>query len=100
MRSDRSQTRPNIIICVAAALLAIAPASSGLAADGVFTTTVKGGAFQARFQRAAQLELAEWLEQDRDGQIELVVSGTRTRVVHCDFGITLYLASLCSGRGN
>jgi pilus assembly protein CpaC len=34
MRSDRSQTRPNIIICIAAALLAIAPASSGLAADG------------------------------------------------------------------
>jgi pilus assembly protein CpaC len=34
MRSDRSQTRPNIIICVAAALLAIAPASSVLAADG------------------------------------------------------------------
>jgi pilus assembly protein CpaC len=34
MRSDRSQTRPNIIICVAAALLAIAPASSALAADG------------------------------------------------------------------
>jgi pilus assembly protein CpaC len=34
MRSDRSQTRPNIIICLAAALLAIAPASSVLAADG------------------------------------------------------------------
>jgi pilus assembly protein CpaC len=34
MRSDRSQTRPNMIICVAAALLAIAPASSVLAADG------------------------------------------------------------------
>jgi pilus assembly protein CpaC len=34
MRSDRSLTRPNMIICVAAALLAIAPASSVLAADG------------------------------------------------------------------
>jgi pilus assembly protein CpaC len=34
MRSDRSQTRPNIIICIAAALLAIAPASSVFAADG------------------------------------------------------------------
>jgi pilus assembly protein CpaC len=33
MRSDRSQTRPNIIVCVAAALLAIAMASSVLAAD-------------------------------------------------------------------
>ena len=34
MRSDRIQRRPNITICVAAALLAIAPASSARAADG------------------------------------------------------------------
>jgi hypothetical protein len=56
------------------------PKTLRLADDGVFTTTVKGGSFEARFQRAAQLELAEWLEQDGDGTIELVVSGTRTRV--------------------
>jgi pilus assembly protein CpaC len=34
MRSDRTQRRPNIVICVAAALLAIAPASSARAAEG------------------------------------------------------------------
>ena len=34
MKSDRTQRRPNIILCVAAALLAIAPASIVRAADG------------------------------------------------------------------
>ena len=34
MRTDRIQRRPNIFMCVAAALLAIAPASSARAADG------------------------------------------------------------------
>ena len=34
MRTDRLQRRPNIFMCVAAALLAIAPASSVRAADG------------------------------------------------------------------
>jgi pilus assembly protein CpaC len=34
MKSDRMQRRPNIILCVAAALLAIAPASIVRAADG------------------------------------------------------------------
>ena len=34
MRTDRLQKRPNIFMCVAAALLAIAPASSVRAADG------------------------------------------------------------------
>ncbi len=34
MRTDRIQRRPNILICVVAALLAIAPASSARAADG------------------------------------------------------------------
>jgi pilus assembly protein CpaC len=34
MRTDRIQRRPNIFMCVAAALLAIAPASSVRAADG------------------------------------------------------------------
>ena len=48
--------------------------------DGVFATTVKEGAFEARFSRAAQLELAEWLEQNSDGSVELVISGKRTRV--------------------
>jgi pilus assembly protein CpaC len=34
MRSDRTQSRPNIIICVAATLLAMAPALSARAAEG------------------------------------------------------------------
>jgi pilus assembly protein CpaC len=34
MKSDRTQRRPNIILCVAAALLAVAPASIVRAADG------------------------------------------------------------------
>ena len=35
MRSDRIQRRPNIIICAAAGLLAIAPAMSARAADAI-----------------------------------------------------------------
>jgi pilus assembly protein CpaC len=35
MRTDRTQGRPNIVICVAAALLALAAAASARAADGV-----------------------------------------------------------------
>lgn len=56
------------------------PAALTLDPDGVFTTKVKDGAFDARFLRSAQLELAEWLEQDSDGAIVLVTSGARTRV--------------------
>jgi len=56
------------------------PATLRLDDDGIFTTVVKGGAFDAKFLRAAQLELAEWLEQDSDGRIDLVISGTRTRL--------------------
>jgi hypothetical protein len=56
------------------------PKALRLEEDGIFATTVKNGAFDARFSRGAQLALAEWLEQDGDGKIDLVVSGTRTRV--------------------
>lgn len=48
--------------------------------DGVFVTAIRGGAFEAKFMRGAQLELAEWLEQDSRGGIDLVIHGTRTRV--------------------
>ena len=37
MKSDRTQRRPNIILCVAAALLAIAPASIVRAADAAIS---------------------------------------------------------------
>ena len=42
MKSDRTQRRPNIVLCVAAALLAIAPASIVCAADGADSVRVAG----------------------------------------------------------
>jgi pilus assembly protein CpaC len=42
MKSDRTQRRPSIILCVAGALLAIAPASIGRAADGADSVRVAG----------------------------------------------------------
>jgi uncharacterized protein len=56
------------------------PVALRLDHDGILRTVVKGGAFDAKFLRAAQLELAEWLEQDSDGRIDVVISGTRTRI--------------------
>jgi len=44
---------------------------------------VKHGAFTARFQRTAQLELAPWLDEGADGALELVISGVRYRVPAC-----------------
>jgi hypothetical protein len=58
----------------------LVPKNLRLDGDGVFTTLVKQGGYEARFQRSAQLELAEWLQQGSDGRIELVVAGVRTRV--------------------
>ncbi len=43
------------------------PATLRLGDDGVFWATVKGGAFDARFLRNAQLELAPWLVEEGDG---------------------------------
>src|ERR1700722_17988043 len=48
MKSDRTQRRPNIILCVAAALLAIAPASIVRAADGGDSVQMAGAADSAR----------------------------------------------------
>jgi hypothetical protein len=56
------------------------PAALRLDEDGIFRTTVKGGAFEARFSRNAQLELASWLEENDDGSISFVTSGVRVRV--------------------
>ncbi len=42
MKSDRTQRRPSIILCVAAALLAIAPTSIGRAADRADSVRVAG----------------------------------------------------------
>ena len=42
MKSDRTQRRPSIILCVAAALLAVAPTSIGRAADGADSVRVAG----------------------------------------------------------
>ena len=50
MKSDRTQRRPNIILCVAAALLAVAPASIVRAADGAGSVRM-AGASDAAAQR-------------------------------------------------
>jgi pilus assembly protein CpaC len=47
MKSDRMQRRPNIILCVAAALLAIAPASIVRAADAADSVRMAGAADSA-----------------------------------------------------
>jgi uncharacterized protein len=44
---------------------------------------VKHGAFDARFQRAAQLELAPWLEEGAGGALELAISGVRYALPAC-----------------
>ena len=56
------------------------PAALRLDEDGIFRTTVKGGSFEARFSRRAQLELSSWLEENDDGSISLVTSGSRVRL--------------------
>jgi hypothetical protein len=56
------------------------PAALRLDDDGVFSTRVKGGTFDARFLRNAQLELSPWLEEDRDGSIVVVTPRARARV--------------------
>ena len=56
------------------------PVALRLDEDGIFRTTVKAGAFEARFSRNAQLELAGWLEENDDGSISLVTSSARVRV--------------------
>lgn len=48
--------------------------------DGVLATRVKGGAFEARFTRAAQLELSPWLEEEKGGEIAVVTPKGRRRL--------------------
>lgn len=56
------------------------PDALHLEADGVLATRVKGGAFEARFTRAAQLELSPWLEEEAEGGIALVTLTARRRL--------------------
>jgi hypothetical protein len=56
------------------------PTTLRLDDDGIFSTRVKGGAFDARFLRNAQLELSPWLEVDRDGSLVIVTPHARARV--------------------
>jgi hypothetical protein len=58
----------------------LVPTALRLDDDGIFRTTVKGGAFEARFSRTAQLELSSWLEENDDGSISFVTSSARVRV--------------------
>ena len=50
---------------------------------GALYLRVKSGAFDARFQRFAQLGLAPWLAETPDGDVELVISGVRYKVASC-----------------
>ena len=59
---------------------ALDPATLRLGDDGVFRTSVKGGAYDARFLRNAQLELSPWLEQEGDGGVSLVTPRGRARI--------------------
>jgi hypothetical protein len=51
------------------------PKSLTLDAEGAFHTTVKNGAFQAKFRRTAQLELAPFFEEGEGGRIVLSILG-------------------------
>jgi hypothetical protein len=55
------------------------PKTLKLGDDGVFRATVKSGAFDARFSRSAQLELAPWLDEGSDG-VSLVTPLGRARI--------------------
>jgi hypothetical protein len=48
-----------------------------LDAEGRVRARVKGGAFDAKLTRAAQLALAPYLEESEDGRFFLVISGVR-----------------------
>ena len=56
------------------------PGTLRLDGDGIFWTTVKSGAFDARFSRSAQLALSPWLEQEGDGGVSLVTPRGRARI--------------------
>ena len=56
------------------------PSAIRLDRDGIFRTTVKGGAFEARFLRSAQLELSPWLEEEPGGSISIVTPHARAKV--------------------
>ena len=52
---------------------------AGLRASGeeALYVSVKGGQFEARFGRSAQLELGPWLAEAADGTLGLLISGAR-----------------------
>lgn len=47
---------------------------------GALYVKVKGGAFEARFCRTAQLGLGPWVEEEPDGAPALVILGARYRI--------------------
>lgn len=59
------------------------PATLRSGPSGALYLRVKNGAFDARFQRFAQLGLAPWLAETPDGGVSLVISGVRYNVASC-----------------
>jgi hypothetical protein len=51
------------------------PEALFLPSDDRLYSRVKGGAFDARFGRQAQLALAPWLEERENGELALVIAG-------------------------
>ncbi|HET9932942.1 MAG TPA: hypothetical protein VFQ35_19695 [Polyangiaceae bacterium] len=58
----------------------LGPESLEIGPNGAVYAAVKGGAFQARFSRAAQLALAPLLAEDGDGALALDFAGQRVRL--------------------
>jgi len=56
---------------------ALDPGALTLDERGVLRTTVKGGTFDARFSRSAQLALGPFLEEGADGEPVLSILGVR-----------------------
>ena len=61
-------------------LEAFRPEALEIDPSGVVYTTVKGGSFEARFSRAAQLALGPYLTEDSDGALLLDFAGQRMRL--------------------
>jgi hypothetical protein len=56
---------------------ALDPTGVRVQADDALYVSVKGGLFEARFSRQAQLDLAPWLSEDAGGVLGLRILGVR-----------------------
>jgi hypothetical protein len=76
----RASARGPILVLFDGSEEPLEPGALALDADGIFTTKVKGGAFDARFLRGAQLELEPFLDEGSDGSVHLVTPSIRKRL--------------------